>query len=192
MAEAGRERRPLTEGVGVAERGARRGMPPIVVGAIAIAGLYFARPVLEPLALAALLSLMLAPAVRWLTARDRPGRGGLPDGAARSLLILGFVAAVGEEAVGLVKELPQYEQNIAAKIRSLSGGSRHSRPGHPGVPRSRPAPRCSAASSPRPRPRRARPPPVPVEIINTEPGVVPAVAQHPRTDAVAARMPAWC
>ena len=41
-------------------------MAPMVVGAITIAGLYFARPVLEPLALAALLSLMLAPAVHWL------------------------------------------------------------------------------------------------------------------------------
>ena len=39
-------------------------MARLVIGAIAIAGLYFARPVLEPIALAVLLSLLLAPAVR--------------------------------------------------------------------------------------------------------------------------------
>ena len=45
----------------------RRGiMQPLVVATIAIVGLYFGRPVLEPLALAMLLSLLLAPAVRWL------------------------------------------------------------------------------------------------------------------------------
>ena len=39
-------------------------MPTLVVAAIAIAGLYFARPVLQPLAVAVLLALLLAPAVR--------------------------------------------------------------------------------------------------------------------------------
>ena len=40
-------------------------MARVVIGAIVIAGLYFARPVLEPIALAVLLSLLLAPARLW-------------------------------------------------------------------------------------------------------------------------------
>src|SRR4051812_35757778 len=48
------------------EPAARRSMQPLVVAAIVIAGLYFGRPVFEPLALAVLFSLMLAPLVRWL------------------------------------------------------------------------------------------------------------------------------
>jgi predicted PurR-regulated permease PerM len=37
-------------------------------------------------------------------------------------VILGFGAAIGDEAVGLVRDLPQYETNIAAKIHSLNDG----------------------------------------------------------------------
>jgi len=97
-------------------------MARVVIGAIVVAGLYFARPVLEPIALAGLLSLMLAPAVRWLHLR----------GVGRSLavsatvlvafiVIAGFAAAVGDEVIGLVRNLPQYEDNLSAKIRSLNG-----------------------------------------------------------------------
>ncbi|HKS88944.1 MAG TPA: AI-2E family transporter, partial [Stellaceae bacterium] len=97
-------------------------MAPVVVAAIIVAGLYFARPVLEPFALAVLLSLMLAPAVRWL---HRHGVGRLAAVALSVFLafvvILGFAAAVGDEAISLAKRLPEYEQNIATKIRSLGG-----------------------------------------------------------------------
>jgi len=37
------------------------------------------------------------------------------------IVIIGFGAAVGEQVVGLVRNLPQYEDNIGAKIRSLNG-----------------------------------------------------------------------
>src|SRR5205823_6467469 len=37
------------------------------------------------------------------------------------LVILGFGAAVGEQVIGFARNLPQYEDNIAAKIRSLNG-----------------------------------------------------------------------
>jgi len=97
-------------------------MARVVIGAIVIVGLYFARPVLEPIALAVLLSLMLAPAVRWLHLR---GVGRSAAVSATVLLafvvIAGFGAAVGDEVIGFVRNLPQYEDNIATKIRSLSG-----------------------------------------------------------------------
>lgn len=122
MAEESIDRRPLVEGAVATER--RRGgvMAAMVIAAIVIAGLYFARPVLEPLALAALLSLMLGPAVRWLGHRRVPR---VPAVLLTVFLafvaILGFIAVIGDQAIGLVQNLPQYQQNIAAKIRSLQG-----------------------------------------------------------------------
>ena len=165
MAEERQERARLADGIAVAERRPGGFMAPMVVGAVTIAGLYFARPVLEPLALAALLSLMLAPAVRWLHQR------GLGRVQAVSLtlivafsLILGFAAAVGEEAIGFVKQLPQYEQNIAAKIRSLSDVV----PGAGILGRATTVFRDlgNEFASPSPAPGAT---PVPVEIVNTEP-----------------------
>jgi predicted PurR-regulated permease PerM len=105
-----------------AEQSPIASMARVVIGAIVIVGLYFARPVLEPIALAVLLSLMLAPAVRWLHLR---GVGRSAAVSATVLLafvvIAGFGAAVGDEVIGFVRNLPQYEDNIATKIRSLSG-----------------------------------------------------------------------
>lgn len=116
------ERRSLGEGVGVPQRRPGGAMAPLVIAAIVIAGLYFARPVLEPLALAALLALMLVPAVRWLQLHG-VGRvvAVVLAVVLASAVIVGLSAAIGEEAIGLVKQLPQYEENIAAKIRSLNG-----------------------------------------------------------------------
>jgi predicted PurR-regulated permease PerM len=95
-------------------------MQPLVVAAIVIAGLYVGRQVLQPLALAVLLSLMLAPPVRWLR------QHGIPRVAAVLLVVLlafigiiGFAVAIGDQAIGLIQNLPGYQENIAAKIRSL-------------------------------------------------------------------------
>src|SRR2546429_8151345 len=85
-------------------------MPTLVVATIVIAGLYFARPVLQPFAMAVLLALLLAPAVRWLH-QHRFGR--VPSVAVTVfvafLVIVGFAAAVGEGAISLAQKLPQYE-----------------------------------------------------------------------------------
>jgi predicted PurR-regulated permease PerM len=97
-------------------------MARMVIGAIAIAGLYFARPVLEPIALAVLLSLLLAPAVRWLHLLG-VGRNAAVVATVlfAFIVILGFAAAIGEQVIGLVRNLPQYEENLSAKIRTLNG-----------------------------------------------------------------------
>jgi predicted PurR-regulated permease PerM len=100
----------------------RRGVAQaMIVAAIVIAGLYFGRPVLEPLALALLLSLLLAPAVLWLQ-HHGVGRGVAVFATVilAVIVIFGIAAAVGDEIIGLARNLPQYEQNIAAKIRSLN------------------------------------------------------------------------
>ena len=98
-----------------------RAMASVVIAAAVIAGLYFGSVILEPFALAMLLSLMLAPAVRVL----RPYIGRVPAVLATVLvafvLIFGVAASIGDEVFTLAQSLPKYEYNIATKIRSLNG-----------------------------------------------------------------------
>jgi predicted PurR-regulated permease PerM len=84
-----------------------------------IAALYFAKAVFLPLALAILLTFLLAPAVRLLR------RWGLPKPPAVVLVvafaftvILGIGALVGQQVTKLAQNLPVYQYNIEEKIRS--------------------------------------------------------------------------
>jgi predicted PurR-regulated permease PerM len=93
---------------------------------IVLSLLYFARPVLIPLALAILVTFLLAPVVTSLQRR------GLPRGPSVVLVVAAAVvvfAVIGWvviwQATGLVDELPKYEENLGEKIatlRSLSKG----------------------------------------------------------------------
>lgn len=123
MAEESIDRRPLGEDSAEPERGARGAMQPLFVAAIVIAGLYFGRPVFEPLALAVLLSLMLAPLVRWLGHRIGRVPAVLLSVLAATVLMLGVLSAVAEQAIALVENLPHYEENISTKIRALGNGT---------------------------------------------------------------------
>jgi predicted PurR-regulated permease PerM len=85
-----------------------------------IAALYFGRDFLVPLALAVLLSFMLAPAVRWL----RRLRAGRVTAVALTVLvavqiILGFGVVVVDEMSLLGPALPEYRHNLESKLRSL-------------------------------------------------------------------------
>lgn len=94
----------------------------LVFGSIglAVATLYFAQEVLIPLVLAVLLSFLLAPLVRYVE-RLRVGR--IPAvlavvAVAFSLIfLLGWV--VGEQLVHLAENLPQYQDEIVAKVHRL-------------------------------------------------------------------------
>src|SRR5438552_4280103 len=84
-----------------------------------IAALYFAKAVFLPLALAILLTFLLAPAVRLLRS------WGLPKPPAVVLVvafaftvILGIGALVGQQVTKLAQNLPVYQYNIEEKIRS--------------------------------------------------------------------------
>jgi predicted PurR-regulated permease PerM len=84
-----------------------------------IAALYFAKAVFVPLALAILLTFVLAPAVRLLRS------WGLPKPPAVVLVvafafsvILGIGALVGQQVTKLAQNLPLYQYNIEEKIRS--------------------------------------------------------------------------
>lgn len=87
---------------------------------LAVAGLYFAKAVLIPLSLAALLAFLLTPAVRRLEAWR------LPRTAAVLLVllfsfsafaILGWIAA--NQLIDVLNELPKYQANIHGKIEAL-------------------------------------------------------------------------
>jgi predicted PurR-regulated permease PerM len=94
----------------------------------AVAALYFARAIFLPLALAILLTFLLAPVVRLL-------RGwGLPRAPAvilvvfiSSIIILGMGTLVAQQVTQLGQNLPDYQYNIERKISSLrtaaGGGS---------------------------------------------------------------------
>jgi predicted PurR-regulated permease PerM len=88
--------------------------------ALIVAALYFGREVLVPLALAVLLSFLLAPAVQWLR-HFRVGR--VPAVAVTVvvafLAIFAFAAVVAEEISLLGPELPEYQYNLETKLRAL-------------------------------------------------------------------------
>jgi len=94
----------------------------IMVGLAVIAGLYFGRAIFVPLALAVLISFILAPPLRQLI-RLRINRI-----LAVLLVVLCFFSAifglaliVGQQVVQLADKLPQYEQSLSAKIESFRG-----------------------------------------------------------------------
>ena len=87
-----------------------------------VAGLYFGRAIFVPLALAVLISFVLAPVVRQLN--------GIRINRVLSvfIVVLVFFAAivtlgilVGQQAVQLADKLPEYEQSLSAKIESFRG-----------------------------------------------------------------------
>ena len=87
-----------------------------------IATMYFAKAVFLPLALAILLTFLLAPAVRLLRS------WGMPKPPAVILVvvfaftvIVGIGALVGQQVTKLAQNLPVYQYNIEEKIRSARG-----------------------------------------------------------------------
>lgn len=95
-----------------------------LAGVVLVTGfLYWARPVLVPLALAILLAFILTPPVNIL---QRRGLGRVPSVLVVVALSFGLVGGVGyfvgNQIVGLIRQLPRYQNEIASKVASLSGG----------------------------------------------------------------------
>ena len=95
----------------------------LIIFVIVIATLHVAREVLMPIALAGILSFMLAPLVRILQNRRIP-RG--PAVIVVALLafaaIFALGAVMGRQVTQLAEELPMYQATISAKIQGLRGG----------------------------------------------------------------------
>lgn len=96
----------------------------LVPAAIVVAGLYFGRPVLLPLAIAIVLAFALAPITHQLR---RLHIGQMGSVFAAAALAIGLIVAggvfVGEQVMGLAGQLPLYQNNITAKIESLRGAT---------------------------------------------------------------------
>ncbi len=92
----------------------------IVTAGIILAVLYLARSVLIPLALAIMLSLLVAPLIRTLR-RLRIGNASsvLIAVAALTVLCVGMTAALGTQMLHIAESLPQYESNVQRKLKTL-------------------------------------------------------------------------
>jgi predicted PurR-regulated permease PerM len=94
----------------------------MLMSVIVVASLYFAREVLLPIALACILSFMLAPPVRILQNHKVPR--GL---AVAAVVLLAFFvifmlgSIMARQVSRLAKDLPRYESTISAKIERLQG-----------------------------------------------------------------------
>ncbi len=92
----------------------------IIAAGIVLALLHLGRSVLIPLALAIMVSLLVAPAVRALR-RLRVGRicSVLVAVVALAVLCMGVAAALGTQIVRIAESLPQYESNVQRKLKTL-------------------------------------------------------------------------
>jgi predicted PurR-regulated permease PerM len=92
----------------------------IMTAGIILALLYLGRSVLIPLALAIMLSLLVAPLIRALR-RLRIGRASsvLVAIAALTVLSVGVAAALGTQVLHIAESLPQYESNVQRKLKTL-------------------------------------------------------------------------
>jgi predicted PurR-regulated permease PerM len=94
----------------------------LLIGVIVVAIMFFAREVLMPLALAGILSFMLAPPVRALP------RLRLPRPLAVMIVVLiaftaisGLGRVLATQVASLADDLPKYQETIGKKIESLRG-----------------------------------------------------------------------
>jgi predicted PurR-regulated permease PerM len=92
----------------------------IMTAGIILALLYLARSVLIPLALAIMLSLLVAPLVRALR-RLRIGKASsvLVAVAALTVLCVGVAAALATQILHIAESLPQYQTNVQRKLKTL-------------------------------------------------------------------------
>ena len=95
----------------------------VLVAAAIVAALYFGREVLLPMALAVLLSFVLAPLVKLLQ------RLYLPRFAAVTIVVLlafgvisGLATLMFAQVSQLAGDLPRYQSNLAEKVQALGGG----------------------------------------------------------------------
>ncbi len=92
----------------------------ILSAGVALGMLYFGRHVLIPLALAIMISLLLAPSVRTLR-RIGVGRASSVLIVVLTLTVscLGVAVVLGAQALRIAESLPQYEATIHRKLRTL-------------------------------------------------------------------------
>ena len=94
----------------------------VLIAVVVIAALYFGREVLVPIALAVLLSFVLAPLVRLLQAWFVPRILAVVGVTLLAVVVaLGLAALMVAQVNQLASELPRYESTLREKIQSLRG-----------------------------------------------------------------------
>ena len=95
-----------------------------IVAAVLVAAVYFGRTLLVPLALSILLAFALAPVAEFLR-RLKLGRivAVILTVTLAVLLISGIATFIGTQLAWLAQSLPQYQQNMVAKIQSVEGST---------------------------------------------------------------------
>src|SRR5262249_5437398 len=106
------------------------GFPPLATFAffvLVVACLYWARPVLIPIALALLITFTLLPAVVALQKRNVPRTPAVLIVVCFATLVVGGALwLVGSQIVQLVSELPTYQDNLAKRIAEVRKTSSNS------------------------------------------------------------------
>ena len=97
-----------------------RGSPSAVTIGIAIAALYFGREIFVPLAMAVLLSFMLAPVVAWLERLHVPRVPAVVAAVAMTFIVIsGLGVMIAGQLVQLAQEVPGYQTNLQEKIKAI-------------------------------------------------------------------------
>ena len=116
------ERREADNGMGVAQATGwlRDHSSRVMTAGIILALLYLGRSVLIPLALAIMLSLLVAPLIRALR-RLRIGKASsvLAAVAGLTVLCVGVAAALGTQILHIAESLPHYESNLQRKLKTF-------------------------------------------------------------------------
>ncbi len=96
----------------------------MVVAALLIVGLTLGKDILIPFTLAALLTFILTPIVRWM------GKVRVPRGLAVTFVMLalvagivGFTGVVSNQIISLTAGLDSYRNNVVAKVRSVTSSN---------------------------------------------------------------------
>jgi predicted PurR-regulated permease PerM len=99
-----------------------KGVAAALLATLIVTALYFGRDVFVPIALAVLLSFVLAPVVRRLEGWRVPRSGAVIGVAALAFLAIFAVGGViAAQVAQLASELPRYEANMRSKIQSFRG-----------------------------------------------------------------------
>src|SRR3954447_1217371 len=92
----------------------------LTIAALIIVFFYVAGPIVEPLAIAALLSFILAPVMRWLRGWGAPKVVAAILSVGLTLSVIGALGAtLGLQGRQLAQDLPTYEANLREKIKLL-------------------------------------------------------------------------
>ena len=92
----------------------------MIIAALACGFLYFGREFLVPVALAVLFTFLLTPAVKGLQKRRFPKVLAITTVVAIVMMVVGSLGyLVSKQVTALTVDLPNYETNLRAKIKSV-------------------------------------------------------------------------